>query len=540
MVFFKQLRFVLAGLLVVLFGAALLPANADNKIALVVGNQDYPDLGDLPYAQINAQQLVDALSEVGFTGPDVGEPLKPSVDLTLDSLADQFYEFSEALQSSPEGTVGFVYFAGHGIAKERRGDVYLLATDSELRPGVDLDKVGIPVADVVELLRESSGRTIILVIDACRNVVPEQFLSTPAADTRSGATSGDLVVGGGWGDGPDKKVGLLKRGFQRDDGVFTEDRADYFVAFSTSPGRVAYDTDIFSSTLADEISAGKHDLFTLFKTVGERVAVETRSSGDLQLPTFEVGVYGTPPCFGSCRSSRAIDDTFFDCPTCPWIKNLESGLASIGSPKDEKGRGRDEPTPIDVSVDGFGVGIYEVTRAEWLACERAGACRTLTNKNKWQSMKAPIGGVTFQDTQDYIAWLNTESGQTYRLPTEVEWEFAARSGKATPFMTGDMIEPSQASYDYSASYKGSRRAEYRGAAESVGSFEPNRFGLFDMHGNMWEWACSDFTGDACETPILRGGSYKSTPADLRAANRFEIKPTKKREDVGFRVVRSQG
>ncbi len=104
-------------------------------------------------------------------------------------------------------------------------------------------------------------------------------------------------------------------------------------------------------------------------------------------------------------------------------------------------------------------------------------------------------------------------------------------------MTGNAIEPSQASFDYSASYNGSRRAEYRGAAETVGSFEPNEFGLYDMHGNMWEWACARVVGTDCIEPVLRGGSYKTSPADLRFANRMEIKPTKRREDVGFRILK---
>jgi formylglycine-generating enzyme required for sulfatase activity len=187
----------------------------------------------------------------------------------------------------------------------------------------------------------------------------------------------------------------------------------------------------------------------------------------------------------------------------------------------------------------FAIGEYEVTRAEWMACERANACRKLAQKNATQSPKAPVGHITLADAKAFLAWLSRRSGVTYRLPTEAEWEYAARAGTTTPFYFGDKIDPSQANYDYSTSYNGGPTTEYIGASTATGSFPPNAFGLFDVLGNMWEWTlgCPSEQAGACSEATLRGGSFRSSARELRAGNRFRIKPDDEREDVGLRVAR---
>src|SRR5262249_19588540 len=153
--------------------------------------------------------------------------------------------------------------------------------------------------------------------------------------------------------------------------------ADYFVAFSTSPDRGAYDSDVFSRILADEVQRGQ-DLLSLFKRVGERMAVESPPALR-QLPTYEVGIYGAPPCFGSC-STRVDPDRFYDCASCPWMRVVHAGQFLRGSPPSEPGRDDDEPAAVPTRIDhDFAIGVYEVTRAEWRGCERAGVCQRLSN-----------------------------------------------------------------------------------------------------------------------------------------------------------------
>jgi formylglycine-generating enzyme required for sulfatase activity len=503
------------------------PALAQSKIALVVGNESYTALDTLPYAARNARQFAQALTTIGFRGVGPAARVDPSLDLSSAGLVEAIRTFDQALERAGDGSVGLLYFAGHGVARARRGDVYLLPIDASLSGG-DLNAVGVPLADILQVLRNHRNRTVVIVVDACRKVA--------SADGETVVAGGRGVSGAGWGEGGGG-IGLLERGRV---GSFSEaapQGADYFVAFSTSPDRGAYDSDMFSTILSEEVVRGQ-DLLSLFKRVGERMAAESPASLR-QLPTYEVGVYGAPPCFGTCTSSIDLD-RFYDCSGCPWMRVVRAGSFTRGSPLSEPGRDNDEPAaaPARVARD-FAIGVYEVTRAEWRACERATMCRRLTNRNTWLSDRAPIAGLTRADAAAFLAWLSQQSPARYRLPTEAEWEYAARANTTTPFYFGAAIAPSLAAYDYSASYAGSPRAEYRGAPEAAGAFPANRFGLFDMLGNVWEWtqACAEPGGADCAAWSLRGGSFKSEPKELRAANRFMIRPDDSREDVGLRVAR---
>ena len=129
-----------------------------------------------------------------------------------------------------------------------------------------------------------------------------------------------------------------------------------------------------------------------------------------------------------------------------------------------------------------------------------------------------------------------QSGRPYRLPTQAEWEYAARAGATTAFAFGDDITPSLANYDHTASYRNSPTAPYRGYPEAVNGYPANAFGLYQMQGNVWEW--TDGCADAgCRLHVGRGGSFSSAPRELRAANRFDLPPDKRRDDVGLRVAR---
>jgi formylglycine-generating enzyme required for sulfatase activity len=138
----------------------------------------------------------------------------------------------------------------------------------------------------------------------------------------------------------------------------------------------------------------------------------------------------------------------------------------------------------------------------------------------------------------------------YRLPTEAEWEYACRAGTTTPFSTGNNITTSQANYNGTYPYNGNAKGTYRGKTTLVGSFAPNAWGLYDLHGNVWEW-CWDWYGDyargAQTNPlgagsgsvrVFRGGSWNSDARYLRSAGRVSLTPASRDCDVGFRLARS--
>ena len=144
--------------------------------------------------------------------------------------------------------------------------------------------------------------------------------------------------------------------------------------------------------------------------------------------------------------------------------------------------------------------------------------------------------VNWEDAYSYVHWLSEKTGERYRLPTEAEWEYVGRAQTTTPFHTGSTISTEQANYDGRHVYGAGRKGAYRGRAMPVGSFQPNEFGLHDVHGNVWEWvqdcgggsyARASTDGRAseslrCDTRILRGGSWASEPSVLRTAERFAI------------------
>lgn len=191
----------------------------------------------------------------------------------------------------------------------------------------------------------------------------------------------------------------------------------------------------------------------------------------------------------------------------------------------------------------FAIGKYEVTWNEWEACVEAGACdngpvEQAGGDNGWGKGRRPVVEVSWQDAKAYVAWLNSRvSGEPYSLPTEAEWEYAARGGTATRFHWGDEFDPAKAN-------DGNKMVP-------VGSYPANAFGLHDMHGNALEWVEDCYAesyegapangGAAAETPdcqrVLRSGAWSYGPRVLRAADRYAVPPGDRINILSFRVAK---
>ncbi len=192
------------------------------------------------------------------------------------------------------------------------------------------------------------------------------------------------------------------------------------------------------------------------------------------------------------------------------------------------------------------VGKYEVTFSEWDACVEAGGCRHVPDDAGWGRGNRPVVRVSWEDTQEYVAWLSAETGFEYRLLSESEWEYAARAGSRTAYSWGDEIGDNRANCDGC----GSRWDDDRTAP--VGSFAANAFGLHDMHGNVYEWVEDCWNGSYvgapsdgsawllgnCSFRVLRGGSWNYPPWNLRSASRFRSWTGYRSLNYGFRVART--
>ena len=232
----------------------------------------------------------------------------------------------------------------------------------------------------------------------------------------------------------------------------------------------------------------------------------------------------------------------------PQMVVLPTGRFSMGSLSTEASRDSDEGPVRPVTISRrIAMGRYEVTFAEYdRFADASGTPQTRPDDRGWGRGSQPVINVSQEDAQAYAAWLSAQTGKTYRLPSEAEWEYAARAGTRMRYSWGNDIGDNRANCDGC----GSEWDNIQTAP--VGSFATNTFGLFDMHGNVWEWVedcyVNTYTGapsdgsartSGCDTPVravVRGGSWINRPMTLRAANRSRHSPSSGAGTRGFRLV----
>ena len=224
---------------------------------------------------------------------------------------------------------------------------------------------------------------------------------------------------------------------------------------------------------------------------------------------------GSAPRFGA---------VFRDCTDCPELVWLPQGESIMG----------DSPDPRSTATIDYmlAVGRFEVTFSEWDACVAAGDCRR-TRDSGWGRGRQPVIDVSWEDASQYTAWLARRTGKPYRLLTEAEWEYAARAGTDARYWWGDEAKAGAANCnDCGTRWDGRRPAP-------VGSFAPNPFGLYDMHGNVWEWVadCS-FSCVSPDAHIIRGGAWQAPARVMRSAARAAVTPGFHDNRIGFRVART--
>ena len=285
----------------------------------------------------------------------------------------------------------------------------------------------------------------------------------------------------------------------------------------------------------------------------------------------------------SYKRSRAVPGTVFRDPLKdggegPEMVVLPTGNFQMGSPATEAGRDSDEGPVRTVTISQrIAMGRYEVTFADYDRFVSATG-RESPDDEGWGRGTKPVINVNQEDAQAYAAWLSGQTGKSYRLPSEAEWEYVARAGTVTRYTWGDSISCNQARYGRRPEIRISDEDKIRLSDEekqllvgegraaiasgqcsntydgtvAVGSFEPNAFGLYDLHGNVWEWVedCwhNNYEGaptdgsawmtncDGSVRAVLRGGSWFNIPRGLRSANRYGGLPSFRVNNSGFRHV----
>ena len=230
-----------------------------------------------------------------------------------------------------------------------------------------------------------------------------------------------------------------------------------------------------------------------------------------------------------------------------WIR---PGTFMMGSPSGEVDRESDEKQHEVTLTQGFWLGKYEVTQEEWEDVMG-------NNPSHFTAFgkRAPVEQVSWEDAKAFCQKLNEREekagrlpgGYKYSLPTEAQWEYACRAGTKTPFAFGNSLSSKQANFDGNYPYGGASKGPYLDKTVAVGSYSPNAWGLYDMHGNVWEW-CEDSYGDYPSGPVTnpvgpasgslrvdRGGSWDNYAKYCRSAIRLRRPPSYRDYDIGFRL-----
>jgi len=489
-----------------------LPALAE-RIALVMGNQAYTQAGVLQRPVADAKSILKALeSQQIRTFENKGH-----YNLTGLQMEQLLVRFKTKIQQGRYDTV-IIYYAGHGV--QYGGENFLIPVDIDMSSAAIVKHKAMNVSLLLDYLKEAGTKVNILFLDACRN--------NPFRGSR----------------------GLTR--------VTPPSDTETIISYATASNAVAADASPYTPALAKLIRTQPQlSIERLLKKL--RAAVRQATKGK-QSPDYSSSFSDREFCFGACTLGAVppISPIFpippkqivnHKKPTLPLAFEpkmvfITGGRFQMGSPASEKGRYGHEKQH-SVQVGDFWMAQTETTFKQWQACVDDGGCQSNKRPDDegWGRGNRPVINVNWQDANQYAHWLSKKTGKNYRLPTEAQWEYAARAGRQTAYAWGNQINCGLANYGYSSNdckTDGTKPvARYKAYA-----------GLYDMHGNVNEWTCSAYdknyggsekqcakTNDK-RSRVLRGGSWISRPGNVRSANRSYSTASDRYYFVGFRLSRT--
>jgi formylglycine-generating enzyme required for sulfatase activity len=550
------------------------PAAAEPRIALVIGNGAYDSaLGPLANPARDAALVAASLERVGFS-------VRILADADLKAMKRAISEFGQRLMAAGPEATGLFYFAGHGVQIE--GVNFLLPLAAAIATEADAEMEAVNADWVLKQMEFAGNRVNIVILDACRN----NPLSRGLRSVSRGLARMDAPTGS-------------------------------FIAYATAPGEVALDGEggagnsPYSTALAAAITGPPVPLEEMFRNVRVAVMEATArrqvpwdsssltgafyfsAAGRATAAAAEPATVAAPP--GEAAAGEAAAATsgdarggaappapgtvFRDCPYCPDMVAIPAGGFLMGTAAGAEVSHDDEGPqhPVDIPA-AFALSVREVTRDDYAAFVKATGRET---RDCWygdggngrmapagdfrdpgfaQEGNHPVTCVSWEDAVAYADWLSARSGFAYGLPTEAEWEYAARAGKATAWPWGDDNPSGGCAFanglDIAAdpAYPGNGASTCKDGfvhTAPTGSFAANGFGLYDMLGNVWEWVtdCYRPTYDGapedgsavavpgCTNRTARGGSWLENPWDMRLARRYAVPPDGRENIIGFRLAR---
>jgi formylglycine-generating enzyme required for sulfatase activity len=549
--------FLLMSLTLAISGTPAEAKDGPKRYALLVGVNDDPASA----AARGVKPLEKPVSDVRAIRNILAEDgrfqtvlLTSMEETTRERIEEEWRALLEKMR--PDDVILF-YFAGHGL--EYRGQSFLRASNTaneitsgeSLRTAIDVQMVLGSFADI-----NREGSLAIVILDACREI--------PA----------------GWQDGVvNNGVGSLRP------------PPEVFVLYSAGIGQLAWElpdeqhsvfadkliphlarTDI---TLSDMAQLVKRDVIKKISGLG--LPLQSPAVYDqLKHPRNLLGARHDPMHYDenalyNKQEKFSAKDSFVECEFCPEMVVIDAGEVVMGSAGGDTHAEPSEKPVRKVKIPRrFAISRYETTVREWNKCaadkDAKLACDGVRTPGEGQRLEHPVTGVSWEDAQQFAKWVTARTGDVYRLPTEAEWEYAARAGTTTEYSFGggkDFDPKEICNFANGADLSSGLPIDVNLACDDgnprrpapVHSYRPNKFGLFDMHGNVWEWVEDCWTesyanvedGAAwkvakgpCSSRVARGGSWRSGPAALRSAVRHSFPATHGRSTLGFRLVRDLG
>ena len=578
--------------IVLLLAAVLVSASsvalATGRVALVVGNSTYAHIGRLPNPANDAADVSAALARLGFE-------VTTTLDAGLSELNQALRQFT---RRSAGADVALVFYAGHGL--EMDGVNYVVPVDARLERDADVRFETVTLNDLLAVTAGASLRLVIL--DACRNnPLARSMQRTVASRSVSGGSFGELnedllgdetlvayaaaagtTAADGQGRNSPYTAALLAhleqplelsalfrrvraqvleatRGEQRPHEYASLLREHYLggasdpgtapVADGVSATVAAQQETVFWQSIAGSRTAADFEAYLRQYPAGTFRALATTRLARLLAGATDVPAKrpsADPP------AEREAGEVFRDCPTCPEMVVVPAGRFRMGCVSGRDCQNDERPVH-EVELPSFALGVYEVTFEEYdrfaqaTGRARPNDRRARPNDQGWGRGGRLVITVSWENATAYAAWLSEETGQAYRLPSESEWEYAARAGSTTRYTWGADIGRNRANCD------GCRSQWDDDRTAPAGSFAANAWGLYDVHGNVWEWVQDCWhenytraprdgsawtTGGNCSRRVSRGGSWTSSPRLLRSANRERSDVENRYINVGFRVART--
>ena len=509
------------------------------RYALVIGNADYPeeragrnDLGPLTHPKADANGIARLLKQSGFTLVDQRGLNRPVIDASKRTMDEAVDRFIQTLKQNP-GAEAVIYFSGHGVylndlTRPEESANYLLPVGQNYRASEPAAiKYAAVNAHAITRRLGSTQAQVVMILDTCR----EQL---------------DLQESHGFGrnqaflpmePGPGIKVVYATRHAYRSWGKKNKTYSRFTgKLLELLPRYVGSNMEIAIGQAVNAVLAENQSLDPAYWQVPwvegffHRQFCWGECKTAIPIPQPGSGVAKAEPApapvvvdshrsTGKSRSYRVGGVDFK-------LVRIPEGRFMMGS-----NNGTSDEKPVHrVSISSFYMMEHEVTFDLWDACVSDGKCER-PNDEGWGRGSRPVINVSWDDiTKQFIPWLNRKTGKTFRLPSESEWEYAARAGTTTKYSWGDSIGRNKANCNGCGSqWDDSKTAP-------VKSFSPNAFGLYDMHGNVWEWV-QDCRNDSyngapdngnawesgdCKLRVLRGSSWYNKPTNLRSAYRNRI------------------